>query len=206
MHHRHVSTIPQEIVSLPLIKKWRMVSLLQLFWSFFKIGTFTLGGGYAMIPLMEKELVDRHHWLTNEEFMDIIALSQTMPGVFAANMAVHVGWRLRGVPGAVFSIVGNILVPILIILALAMGLHYLQGNAVVEAVFKGVRPVVVALIAAPVFRMAKTAKISLYNFWIPVVAALLIWLLGISPIWVILAAAAGGFVYGRYIERKEAQL
>ena len=182
-----------------------MVSLLQLFWSFFKIGTFTLGGGYAMIPLMEKELVDRHHWLTNEEFMDIIALSQTMPGIFAANMAVHVGWRLRGVPGAIFSLVGNILVPILIILALAMGLHYLQGNAVVEAVFKGVRPVVVALIAAPVFRMAKTAKISLYNFWIPVVASLLIWLLGISPIWVILVAGIGGFVYGKYLEKKEVQ-
>lgn len=158
-----------------------------------------------MIPLMEEELVDRHHWLTNEEFMDIIALSQTMPGIFAANMAVHVGWRLRGVPGAIFSIVGNILVPILIILALAMGLQYLQGNAVVEAIFKGVRPVVVALIAAPVFRMAKTAKISRYNFWIPVVAALLIWLLGISPIWVILVAGIGGFVYGKYLEKKEVQ-
>ena len=182
-----------------------MVSLVQLFWSFFKIGTFTLGGGYAMIPLMEKELVDRHHWLTNEEFMDIITLSQTMPGVFAANMAVHIGWRLRGVAGAVVSILGNILMPILIILALAMGLHYLQGNTVVEAVFKGVRPVVVALIAAPVFRMAKTVNISRYNFWIPVVAALLICLLGVSPIGVILVAAAGGFVYGRYVERKKVQ-
>ena len=158
-----------------------------------------------MIPLMEKELVDRHHWLTNEEFMHIIALSQTMPGIFAANMAVHVGWRLRGVPGSLFSLVGNILVPILIILALAMGLHYLQGNAVVEAIFKGVRPVVVALIAAPVFRMAKTAKISRYNFWIPVVAALLIWLFGISPIWVILVAGIGGFIYGKYLEKKEVQ-
>ena len=189
----------------PLKKIRGMVSLLQLFWSFFKIGTFTLGGGYAMIPLMEKELVDRHHWLTNEEFMEIITLSQTMPGVFAANMAVHIGWRLRGVTGAVVSILGNILIPILIILALAMGLHYLQGNTVVEAVFKGVRPVVVALIAAPVFRMAKTVNISRYNFWIPVVAALLIWLLGVSPIWVILAAAAGGFFYGKYVERKEVQ-
>ena len=189
----------------PLKKIRGMVSLLQLFWSFFKIGTFTLGGGYAMIPLMEKELVDRHHWLTNEEFMEIITLSQTMPGVFAANMAVHVGWRLRGVTGAVVSILGNILIPILIILALAMGLHYLQGNTVVEAVFKGVRPVVVALIAAPVFRMAKTVNITRYNFWIPVVAALLIWLLGVSPIWVILAATAGGFFYGKYVERKEVQ-
>ena len=181
-----------------------MASLGQLFWSFFKIGTFTIGGGYAMIPLMEKELVDRHQWLTSEEFMDIIALSQTMPGIFAANMAVHVGWRLRGLPGAVASLIGNILMPILIILMLAAGLHYLQGNAVVEAVFKGIRPVVVALIAAPVFRMAKTAKISRYNFWIPLVAALLIWLLGVSPIWIIVATGIGGFLYGKYIEGKEA--
>ena len=182
-----------------------MASLGQLFWSFFKIGTFTLGGGYAMIPLMEKELVDEHQWITHEEFLDVITLAQTMPGIFAANMAVHIGWRLRGVPGAVIAILGNILMPILIILALAMSLHYLQGNAVVEAVFKGIRPVVVALIAAPVFRMAKTAKISRYNFWIPVVAALLIWLLGVSPIWVILIAGIGGFVYGKYLEKKGVQ-
>lgn len=182
-----------------------MVTLWQLFYSFFKIGTFTLGGGYAMIPLMEKELVDCRQWLTNEEFMDIISLSQTMPGIFAANMATHVGWRLRGIPGAIFSVLGNILMPIVIILALAAGLYFLQGNEVVEAVFKGVRPVVVALIAAPVFRMAKTAHITRYNFWIPVVAALLIWLLKVSPIWVILVSGIGGFVYGKYMEKKEVQ-
>lgn len=181
-----------------------MVSIWQLFWSFFKIGTFTIGGGYAMIPLMEKELVDRHGWLTEEEFMEILALSQTMPGIFAANMATYVGWRLRGILGAVFSVIGNILMPILIILALAMGLHYVQGSPVVEAIFKGVRPVVVALIAAPVFRMAKTANITRYNFWIPVVAALLIWLLDVSPIWVILATVIGGFLYGKFVEGKEA--
>lgn len=158
-----------------------------------------------MIPLMEKELVDRHQWLTNEEFMDIISLSQTMPGIFAANMATHVGWRLRGIPGAIFSVLGNILMPIVIILALAAGLYFLQGNEVVEAIFKGVRPVVVALIAAPVFRMAKTAHITRYNFWIPVVAALLIWLLKVSPIWVILVSGISGFVYGKYLEKKEVQ-
>ena len=126
--------------------------------------------------------------------MEILALSQTMPGIFAANMATYVGWRLRGILGAVFSVIGNILMPILIILALAMGLHYVQGNPVVEAIFKGVRPVVVALIAAPVFRMAKTANITRYNFWIPVVAALLIWLLDVSPIIFVLIAAAVGIV------------
>jgi chromate transporter len=181
-----------------------MASIGQLFWSFFKIGTFTIGGGYAMIPLMEKELVDRHQWLTEEEFMEILALSQTMPGIFAANMATHVGWRLRGILGAVVSVIGNILMPILIILALAMGLRYVQGNPVVEAIFKGVRPVVVALIAAPVFRMAKTAHITRYNFWIPVLAALLIWLLGVSPIWIILVTGIGGFLYGKFVEGKEA--
>ena len=184
--------------------EWGMVSLLQLFWSFFKIGTFTIGGGFAMIPLMEKELVDRHQWLSSEEFMDIMALSQTMPGIFAANMATHVGWRLRGIVGAVVALLGNVFVPILIIIALAAGLHELQGNAVVEAGFKGVRPVVVALIAAPVFRMAVAAQISRYNFWIPIVAALLIWLLGVSPVWVILITGVGGFLYGKYKQRKEA--
>jgi chromate transporter len=127
-----------------------------------------------------------------------------MPGIFAANMATYVGWRLCGILGAVFSVIGNILMPILIILALAMGLHYVQGSPAVEAIFKGVRPVVVALIAAPVFRMAKTASITRYNFWIPVVAALLIWLLDVSPIWVIVATVIGGFLYGKFVEGKEA--
>ena len=181
------------------------VSLFQLFWSFFKIGTFTIGGGYAMIPLMEKELVDRHRWLTADEFMDILTLAQTMPGIFATNMATHVGLRLRGLPGAIIAVIGNVLVPILIIIAVAAGLHYLQGNEVVAAIFKGMRPVVVALIAAPVFRMAKTAHISRYNFWIPVAAALLIWLCGISPIWIILATGLGGFLYGKFIDGKEAK-
>ena len=182
-----------------------MVTLWQLFYSFFKIGTFTLGGGYAMIPLMEKELVDRRQWLSGEEFLEIITLSQTMPGIFAANMATHIGWRLRGVTGAVIAVLGNILMPILIILALAAGLRYFQGNAIVEAVFMGIRPVVVALIAAPVFRMARSLKITWYNCWIPILALLLIWLLGVSPIWVILVAGIGGFVYGKYLEKKEVQ-
>ena len=180
-----------------------MVKYCELFTTFFKVGTFTIGGGYAMIPLIQREVVERHKWLSETEMLDAIALSQTMPGIFAANMATHIGWKLRGVPGAVISVLGNILVPILIILGLAAGLHYLQGNTIVEAIFKGVRPVVVALIAAPVFRMAKTAHISRYNFWIPVIAALLIWLLGVSPIWVILVAGIGGFVYGKYLEKKE---
>lgn len=177
----------------------------ELFWSFFKIGTFTIGGGYAMIPLMEKELVDRRQWLGREEFMDILAVSQALPGVFAVNMATSVGYRLRGYTGAAASIVGNILMPVLIILGFATCFRFLRDNPIFEAVFKGIRPAVVALIAAPVFNMAKTAKVSWRNFWIPVVAAVLIYLLGVSPMWIVLAAIIGGLVYGRLKNGKEAR-
>ena len=177
----------------------------ELFWSFFKIGTFTIGGGYAMIPLMEKELVDRRQWLCREEFMDILAVSQALPGVFAVNMATSVGYRLRGHTGAAASIIGNILMPILIILGFATCFRFLRDNPIFEAIFKGIRPAVVALIAAPVFNMAKTAKVSWRNFWIPVVAAVLIYLLGVSPMWIVLAAIAGGLIYGKLTNGKEAR-
>ncbi len=180
-----------------------MAKYRELFWSFLKIGTFTIGGGYAMIPLMEKELVDRRQWINHEEFLNILAVSQAMPGVFAVNMATNIGFKLRGVWGSLASVMGNVLVPIFIILAFATGMRQLQGNAVVEAIFKGIRPAVVALIAAPVFNMAKSAKLSWRNCWIPLVALLLIALLGVSPTWVVLSAIVGGFLYGKLQTRKE---
>ena len=169
----------------------------ELFVSFWKIGSFTIGGGYVMIPLMEKELVDRRGWLTREEFLDYMSLSQAMPGVFAVNMATCVGRRLGGMRGVVCAIAGNILMPIALILLLAVFFRQFRDNAVVESIFMGLRPAVVALIAAPVFRMAKSAKVTWSNCWIPVVSALLIWLLGVSPVWVILAAIAGGLAWGK---------
>lgn len=158
-----------------------------------------------MIPLMEKELVDRRQWLSREEFMDILAVSQALPGVFAVNMATSVGTRLHGGKGAVAAIIGNILMPIIIILGFATCFRFLSDNPWFEAVFKGIRPAVVALIAAPVFNMAKTAKISWRNGWIPVVALILIYLLGVSAMWVVLAAIVGGFCYGKLKQRKGGQ-
>lgn len=169
----------------------------KLFVSFWKIGTFTIGGGYVMIPIMEQEIVDRRGWLSREEFMDYLSLSQAMPGIFAVNMATCIGRKLGGIWGVVCAIAGNVLMPIALILMLAMFFRYFRDNVIVERVFMGLRPAVVALIAAPVFRMAKSAKISWSNFWISLVAALLIWLFGVSPVWVIVAAMAGGLVWGR---------
>lgn len=180
-----------------------MVSLARIFWSFFKIGTFTIGGGYAMIPLMEKELVDRHAWLSREDFLDLLAISQSMPGIFAANMAASVGQRLRGFAGAVVAVVANILMPILMILVLAMFFRQFADNRIVAAVFRGVRPAVVALIAAPVFKMARSAGITWRTLWIPVLSALLIACFGVSPILIVAAAVLGGWIYGLMLKRGE---
>lgn len=169
----------------------------DIFWSFFKVGTFTIGGGYAMIPLMQRELVERHRWIGEEDFLDQVALSQAMPGVFAVNMATMTGYRLRGVRGAVAAIVGNVMMPIIFILALAVFFRAFREVPVVEHIFMGLRPCVVALIAAPVFTMAKSAKVTWSNVWIPVASALLIWLLGVSPIIIVLAAAILGLLYSK---------
>lgn len=180
----------------------KMVKYCELFYSFLKIGTFTVGGGYAMIPLMEEELVDKRQWMSREEFLDQLALSQSMPGVLAVNMATGLGYRLRGMWGAVSAIAGNIVMPIVFILVLALLFREFRDNIYVERFFMGVRPAVVALIAAPVFRLGQSAKIGWKDCWIPIVAALLIWLFDVSPILIILAAVALGFAYGRIVNKK----
>ena len=181
-----------------------MAGYFELFWSFCKIGSFTLGGGFAMIPLMEKELVLHKQWISKEEFLDLLSVSQAMPGIFAVNIATCIGYRMRGKRGAVMAVLGNILMPVLTILAIAIFFRYFQDSPVINNIFMGIRPCVVALIAAPVFTMAKNAGLSWRNVWIPLLATALIWLLGISPILIILMAGVGGFVYGRIKDRKEA--
>ncbi len=168
-----------------------------MFITFAKIGAFTLGGGYAMVPIMEKEIVDRKGWLTREEFMDILIVAQSTPGLFAINMASHIGNKARGVLGGVIGSLGVALPSIIAILLIAMFFQAFKENVYIEKIFMGVRPAVVALIAAPCFSMARTAKISIYNIWIPIVACLLITAFGVSPIWIILVAGLAGFVWGK---------
>jgi len=174
-----------------------------LFSTFVRIGLFTLGGGYAMIPVIEAEVVDRHKWIGREEFLDLIAIAQSCPGVFAINISIFVGYKLRRLPGAIFCALGTALPSFVIILLIAMFFSRFKDNAIVAAIFRGIRPAVVALIAAPTFRLAMTAGLSWANCWIPVVSAMLIWLMGVSPIYIIIAAAAGGYVYGRVIKPTE---
>ena len=170
-----------------------------------KIGAFTLGGGYAMIPSMEHEFVDKNQWLDRQEFMDIMVVAQTTPGIFAIDMASHIGYKMKGVWGGIVGAIGIALPSIIDILIIALFFHSFRENPWVEKFFKGVRPAVVALIAAPCFTMAKSAKLSRYNFWIPIVACLLIAWLGVSPIWIILVAGIAGFIYGKMEEKENKQ-
>ena len=158
-----------------------------LFYTYLKIGTFTLGGGYAMLPLIQREVVDRRKWIDEEEFLNMIALAQAAPGLIAVNSAIFIGWRVGGWKGVCGAVLGAVLPSFVIILAIAMVFREWKELPAVEAAFKGIRPAVVALIAAPLFKLAKSAKISWLTALIPVAAALLIWLGHVNPVWVILA-------------------
>ena len=140
-----------------------------------------------MLPLIQREVVDRKGWIDEEEFLNMIALAQAAPGLIAVNSAVFIGWRIGGWRGVCGAVLGAVLPSFLIILAVAMVFSEWKDQPVVEAVFKGIRPAVVALIAAPLFKMAKAARISWLTALIPVAAALLIWLARVNPVWVILA-------------------
>ena len=175
---------------------------LQLFWTYLKIGTFTIGGGYVMLSMIEREIVDRKGWIDREEFMNMIALAQAAPGLIAVNSAIFIGWRIGGWRGVIATVLGAVLPSFLIILAIAMVFQSYKDLPAVEAVFKGIRPAVVALIAAPLCRMAVSAKITWATAIIPIAGALLIWLGGLSPIWIIFVTVVVTLLYTYLKERK----
>ncbi|MBQ1583074.1 MAG: chromate transporter [Prevotella sp.] len=170
------------------------------FKTFFKIGAFTLGGGYAMIPIIQSEVVDKHKWIDKEEFLDLIAIAQSCPGVFAINISTFIGYKMRKEKGAICSALGTALPSFIIILLIAMCFHRFMDIPWIAAMFNGIRPAVVALIAVPTFNLAKSANITLANCWIPILSALLIWAMHVNPIFVIIAAGVGGYIYGKFLK------
>lgn len=187
--------------------------LIELFIVFFKIGAFTFGGGWAMISIIEKEIVDKKHWVSKEEFLDLLAVAQSIPGILAVNMAVAVGDKLRGRRGAIVAALGTIIPSFTMILIIAIFLtpEMIKSNETLNNIFRGIRPAVVALIIAPVISAARTAKIGLKTVTIPIVVALLIWSkLSIvsNPIIFIVLGGLGGYIWlrrqhSRINERKE---
>lgn len=170
-----------------------MTSLGEIFFSFLKIGAFTFGGGYAMIPLIEAEMINRRGWLTREEFYGQLAIAQSIPGPIALNTAVFVGYKTRGVRGALAALFGVVIPSFVIILLIATVFTEFKDNHYVAAAFKGMRPAVVALIAAPLINMAR--GMSWWKIALAIATAVVIWMAGLSPVWFIFAGALVGLVW-----------
>jgi chromate transporter len=177
----------------------------ELFWTFAKIGAFTIGGGLAMLPIIQKEVVERKHWISNDEFMDILAISQSAPGLIAVNFSIFFGYRFKGWKGSLISTIGCTLPPFLIILLIAMFFTNYQNNKVINAIFKGIRPVVVSLIAVPVFTMAVQSKLNIWTGMLAAAVMCLIAFLKVSPIYILLTVAILAFAVSKHKERKGAE-
>ena len=174
--------------------------LLKLFTTFFKIGLFSFGGGFAMIPLIQREVIERHKWINSKDFVDMLVLAQSTPGPIAVNTAVFVGYKTAGVAGAVAATLGTVLPSFIVILLLALFFAEVRENRYVDAAFRAMRPAVVALIVAPLMGLVKGMK--WYLIAISAAVALLVWYLGFSPMYLIAGGVAVGIAMTVYNGRK----
>lgn len=179
-----------------------MVRLRELFGIFLRIGAFTLGGGYAMLSMVEMQIVTKKKYIPKDEFWNLIAVIQTLPGVFAINTALYVGYKLRGMKGALVAALGAALPSFVSILLISIFFTNFRENEYVERVFKGIRPCVIALIFVPAIRLIMNLKKSWKILWIPFVAAFLIWWLKVSPILIIVVACVTAVLLEMYSYKK----
>jgi len=178
-------------------KEWK--KLLQIFWTFFKIGPVTFGGGFAMIPLIEKEVVDKKNWLKSEDVTDIFALAQSVPGAVAINSATFIGKRIGGIRGAIAALLGVSLPTFLIVLTLGILYSLFQSNPKVAAAFLSIRASIVALIVYAAIKTGKTAIVDKSTFWLFVVGIPILFF--IHPIFAILAGAFAGIILTKFKEK-----
>ncbi|MBQ8483758.1 MAG: chromate transporter [Bacteroidales bacterium] len=178
-----------------------MVSLWQIFLVFAKIGAFTIGGGIPMIAAIKSELTKRG-WLNDEDFVDIITLAQTAPGLFAVNISILTGYKLRGNKGSVVATIASCLPPFLIILLVAIFFTSFKDNEYVLRAFKGIRPVVVALIGVPMIDMIKATKMKWWSWIIVISSMTLVCFLKVSPIYILICVMVTSFAIAYYNEKK----
>ncbi|HNW88001.1 MAG TPA: chromate transporter [Candidatus Limiplasma sp.] len=175
-----------------------MKELFDLFLSFSLIGTFTFGGGFAMLPMLTREIVDKHHWATDEELLDYFAIGQCTPGVIAVNTATFIGYRRHGALGAAIATLGVVLPSFFIIVLIAAFLSNFMQIVWISHAFAGIRIAVCALIVSTVLKLFKTNATTLPKVLIAVLAFVCVALLSLSPIYVTLAFLVfGAFFFGR---------
>lgn len=178
-----------------------MKELFKMFLTFFKIGSFTFGGGYAMIPLIEREVVDNNKWISKDEFIDIIAISQSFPGALAVNSCTFIGYKIGGVAGGILGLLGVALPSFLIILLIAMAFSKFRDMYIVELIFNGINAAVPLLILVGVNSLAKVLPKTATNIIIVIITIVLNAFLDVNPVYIILVAA----IYGIIINGKEAE-
>lgn len=177
--------------------------LLKLFTTFFKIGLFSFGGGFAMIPLIQREVIEKHKWIDEKDFLDMLVLAQSTPGPIAVNTSVFVGYKMAGVAGAIMATLGTVLPSFMVILLLALFFAEVRENRYVDAAFRAMRPAVVALIVAPLIGLVKGMK--WYMMAVAAAVAIAVWYFGFSPAYLIAIALVGGVVVAVVNGRKGAK-
>lgn len=164
-------------------------SLWQIFGVFSKIGAFTIGGGYAMIPIIEREMLKRQ-WVAPDEIDDVVVLAQSAPGLLAVNMAIFAGYKIRGIRGSIAATIGAVLPSFIMILLIAMFFTAFRENPIVQRVFQGLRPVAIALILVPAVNMALKSRTKWWAWVLTAATVVAVAFLKVSAVWIILAVLA----------------
>ena len=180
-----------------------MRELLTMFGSFFKIGLFTFGGGYAMVPIIQREVIDHRGWVDRDEFVELLTLAQSAPGPIALNTSVFVGYKMRGYAGALAALLGVVVPAFTVILIVAIYFAQFRENVYVNAAFKGMRPAVVSLIVSPIVSLSR--GMGAWKYALAAAVALFVWWSGVSPIWLIIVAAGVGVAIELYNSRKHVE-
>lgn len=174
-----------------------MKKIFTMFISFFKIGAFTFGGGYAMIPLIEEEVVTKRKWINKEDFLDIVVISQSFPGALAVNSSLFVGYKIGGIIGAIMALLGTVLPSFFIILVVASFFMQFRNNKIVDLIFKGISSAVPVLVLIAVVSLSKSINKTYLNYSIIIISIFLITILKISPIIVIVLSGLYGYLFLR---------
>lgn len=175
--------------------------LFSIFWSFFKIGPVTFGGGYAMIPMIEREVVTNKQWVKAQDLTDVFAVAESVPGSIAINSATFIGYRIAGIGGAIAAMSGMMIPTFFIVIGLSISFLYFKDNPKVEAAFVGIRPAIVALIVFAGFKIGKTAIFDKTTLVTVSVSILLLLFLHIHPVLVIISGALVGIILVKVKEK-----
>lgn len=172
-----------------------MKELFRLFAAFFRIGIFTFGGGYAMLPLIQREVVEKNKWATEDEVMDYYAVGQCTPGVIAVNVATFIGYRKRGIPGGIFATLGVVCPSIIIISIITAFLTQFSDNTYVQHALAGIRLAVCALVSVSIYKLFKKGIVDAVTAIIAVAVFVIMRLFSLSPVIAVVASALVGIIF-----------